>query len=196
MGTLHGQKGLGRRTLLVAVGCALMLGCPASQQRRGEDGGSLLWVQVQALGGQGLRPLKVGAPLSGGDRFGLLVEAPEPRYLQLALLAPDDPTPTLWPPEDQAPPQLLPGRPVNIPGSTQWFRAEQRSGQGALVLVLSPQPLAPSAVSALLRSEPLLPLSPGALSRAAAQSRRDPAEWTAWSLPAEASAVRLSLPQR
>jgi hypothetical protein len=183
----------GRRLLLGGL-LLLLAGCPSTGQRRAEGSGPLFWAQVQALYGGMPQPLRVGQPVAAGERFGLLVESPEPRYLQLALLAPDDPTPTLWPQEGEAPPQLVPGRPVNIPGSTQWFRAEPKAGQGALVLVLSPQPLPPSELSAKIHEPSLAPLPARALGAAAAT--RDPAAWSAWPLPPGPAVIRLSLPQR
>jgi hypothetical protein len=192
----------GRRHWLVTAGCALLVlggsGCTGSQ-RRGDGGEPLLWVQVQALG-QGLRPLKVGEALRGGERFGLLVESPEARSLQLALVAPPGPgvdsTPTLWPQEDQPAPRLEGGRPVNIPGATQWFRAEPRPGQGSLVLVVTKRPLAPGAVWGLLNGSAAAPLAPRVVAKAATARGRDPGEWYAFSLPADVAVVRVPLPQR
>ncbi|MFO0574937.1 MAG: DUF4384 domain-containing protein [Polyangia bacterium] len=186
-------RGLSRRCLLAGGLLLVLTGCPSTGQRRGEGGGALFFAQVQALSGGFPQPLRTGQPVAAGERFGLLVESREPRYLQLALLAPDDPTPTLWPQEDVAPPRLQPGRPVNIPGSTHWFRAEPRAGQGALVLVLSPEPLSPSELSAKVHEPPLAPLPAHALGAAAG---RDPAAWSAWSLPPGPAVLRLSLPQR
>lgn len=189
-------RGLDRRRLLVGGLLLLLTGCPSTGQRRGEGGGALFFAQVQALSGGFPQPLRTGQPVPAGERFGLLVESKEPRYLQLALLAPDDPTPTLWPQEDVAPPRLVPGRPVNIPGSTHWFRAEPRAGQGALVLVLSPEPLSPSELSAKMHEPPLAPLPAHAHALGAAAAGRDPATWSAWSLPPGPAVLRVPLPQR
>lgn len=204
MRDLHGLIGArgGERCRSVLVGCGLLVlgasGC-SGPQRRGDGSEPLLWVQVQALG-QGLRPLKVGEPLRGGERYGLLVESPDARSLQLAVSPPPGPgvdsSPTLWPQEEQAPPRLAAGRPVNIPGSTQWFRAEPRPGQGSLVLVLSRRPLAPGAVWGLLNAGASPPLPSREVASAAASRGRDPGEWHAFSLSGDVAVVRVPLPQR
>lgn len=199
IGALGGDRRRGFLACCVMLGVMLgASGCPGPQ-RRGDGGEPLLWVQVQALG-QGLRPLKVGEALRGGERFGLLVESPDARSLQLAVVPPPGPgvdtTPTLWPQEDQAAPRLEAGRPVNLPGSTQWFRAEPRAGQGSLVLVLSRRPLAPGAVWGLLNGGASPPLPSRDVASAAVAARRDPGEWYAFSLPADVAVVRVPLPQR
>lgn len=202
----HGLIGApgGDRRRGFLVGCVLLgmlLGAASctGPQRRGDGGEPLLWVQVQALG-QGLRPLKVGEALRGGERYGLLVESPDARSLQMAVVPPPGPgvdtTPTLWPQEDQAGPRLEAGRPVNIPGSTQWFRAEPRAGQGSLVLVLSRRPLAPGAVWGLINGGASPPLSSRDVASAAAGRGRDAGDWYAFPLPGDVAVVRVPLPQR
>lgn len=199
-GLIGAPGGVRRRGFLAC--CVLLVldasGCPRPQLR-GDGGEPLLWVQVQALG-QGLRPLKVGEPLRGGERFGLLVESPDARSLQLAVVPPPGPgadtTPTLWPQEEQSPPRLEAGRPVNIPGSTQWFRAEPRAGQGSLVLVLSRRPLAAGAVWGLINGGASAPLPSREVASLAAGRGRDPGEWHAFSMPGDVAVVRVPLPQR